>query len=69
MLRFIYSIDNILGLSEINVTENVSIKLLEKAVGHLGSAASSVYWLDAARVAIACNIALVGERVSRCPAA
>jgi hypothetical protein len=40
LLRLINDIDNPFGLSDINSAENVSIKLLEKAVGHLGAAAS-----------------------------
>ena len=40
LLRLINDIDNLFGLSDVNSAENVSIKLLEKAVGHLGAAAS-----------------------------
>jgi len=40
LLRLINDIDNPFGLSDVNSAENVSIKLLEKAVGHLGAAAS-----------------------------
>jgi hypothetical protein len=40
LLRLINDIDNSFGLFDVNLAENVSIKLLEKAVGHLGAAAS-----------------------------
>ena len=40
LLRLINDIDNPFGLSDVNSAENVSIKLLEEAVGHLGAAAS-----------------------------
>jgi hypothetical protein len=40
LLRLINDIDNLFGLSDVNSAENVSIKLLEEAVGHLGAAAS-----------------------------
>jgi hypothetical protein len=40
LLHLINDIDNFFGLSNINLAENVLIKLLEEAVGRLGAAAS-----------------------------
>jgi hypothetical protein len=40
LLHLINNIDNLFGLSDINLAENVLIKLLEEAVGRLGAAAS-----------------------------